>query len=117
MSQNTLLLLVPDWPQAQVRLVNAEGGFRLRELDVGFPEFLVVPVTNVGAEQIATGAPRASPVGLSYLVARRVAASCTRVAITVSSLQLRVLGMIALASGVTGLTCYPRRNTSPAGPW
>lgn len=44
--------LMPDWPHAQLILVNAEVGLGLGELDVGSPQLLVAPVLDVGAQHV-----------------------------------------------------------------
>jgi hypothetical protein len=51
--QYAVLTLVPDRPDRQLALVNAEGGFRLRELDIGAPQVLGCPVGEVGAQHVA----------------------------------------------------------------
>ena len=45
--------LMPDRPERQVALVNAESGFGFGELDVGSPQRLGRPVGDVGAQHVA----------------------------------------------------------------
>lgn len=49
--------VLPDGTQGYVASLNAEGGLRVGELDVGAPEFLQAPVRNVGASPVAALAP------------------------------------------------------------
>ena len=44
--------LMPDRPDVQLIFLDAEGGFRLGELDIGFPELCVGPIRDVGAQHI-----------------------------------------------------------------
>ncbi len=48
-----LFLLMPDRSDPQVALLDAEGGFRLGQLDVRLPEFLGAPVGDVAPQQVA----------------------------------------------------------------
>jgi len=49
---DALLLMVPNRSDAQVGFLNAEGGFRFGELDIGLPKFLVGPLADVAAQDI-----------------------------------------------------------------
>src|SRR5258708_11941119 len=51
-SLNTVLALVPDRTDVQLVLLDAESGFRLSELVVGFPELLIAPIADVRSEEI-----------------------------------------------------------------
>ena len=51
-SPDAIGALVPDGTQVELVLLDAERGFGLGELDIGFPELLVAPVCDVGAQQI-----------------------------------------------------------------
>ena len=44
---NAILALVPDRPHVELVFLDGEGGFGLRELDVGFPELLIAPAGDV----------------------------------------------------------------------
>src|SRR5262245_15096794 len=55
-------LLVPDGPQAQVALLDPEGGLRVGEVHVRPPQLLGVPVGHVTPQQVAALAgPRPGP--------------------------------------------------------
>src|SRR5437868_13559853 len=54
MGLNAILALVPDRPHVQLIFLDAEGGFGLRELDVGLPELLIAPINDVRAQEIGT---------------------------------------------------------------
>lgn len=45
---------MPYQPEAQVGFLNPEGSLGLSELDVGLPKFLVTPLTNIRAEDVAS---------------------------------------------------------------
>ena len=55
-SQDAIFLLVPDRADLEITLVNAEGRFRLGQLNVRFPQLFVAPVGDVGAKNVAAGA-------------------------------------------------------------
>jgi hypothetical protein len=57
--------LMPDGADGQVALVNAKGGLRIGQLDVGAPEVLRAPGGDVGAEDVAAlaGAGPVFPLG------------------------------------------------------
>src|SRR6516165_6643913 len=45
--------LVPDRPNAEIVLMDAEGGLRIREMHIGTPQFFLVPIRDVASQQIA----------------------------------------------------------------
>ena len=45
-SLDAVLALMPDRTDVQLVLLDAEGGFGLGELDVGFPELLIAPIAR-----------------------------------------------------------------------
>lgn len=49
--------VLPNGTQGYVASLNAEGGLRVGELDVGAPELFRAPVRNVGASPVAALAP------------------------------------------------------------
>src|SRR5580692_7626664 len=49
---NAVLALMPDRPYLELVFLNAECGLGLGELDVGLPQLLIAPITDVGAQQI-----------------------------------------------------------------
>ena len=51
--KDTIFLLVPDWANLEIALMDAEGRFRLGQLDVRFPQPFVAPVGEVGAKKVA----------------------------------------------------------------
>jgi len=51
---NPFFLLVPNRANRQIALMNAERGFSLSELDVGFPEILGAPIRDVASQQVAS---------------------------------------------------------------
>src|SRR3979411_20576 len=54
MSLNAVLALVPDRTHVQLILLDAESGFGLCELGIGFPELLIAPIGDVRAQEIGT---------------------------------------------------------------
>ena len=49
---NAIFALMPDRPDVELIFLDAESGFGLGELDIGFPELLVAPIGDVGAQDI-----------------------------------------------------------------
>ena len=54
MRLDTLLFVMPDRTNAQIRFVNAEGGLCFAVLDVGLPQLLVSPVVDVAGQDVST---------------------------------------------------------------
>ena len=52
MGLNAICALMPDRADIELILLDAKRGFGLSELDIGFPELLVAPVGDVGAQHI-----------------------------------------------------------------
>ena len=50
--QHAILALMPDRPHVELIFLDAESGFGLGELDVGFPELPIAPIGDVGAQEI-----------------------------------------------------------------
>src|SRR6185437_8135620 len=53
-SLNAVLSLVPDRTHVQLVLLDLEGGFGLGELNIGLPQLLIAPISNVGTQQIGS---------------------------------------------------------------
>ena len=49
-----VLALMPDRPQVQPILLNAERRFDLGKLDVGLPQLLIAPIADVRAQEIGS---------------------------------------------------------------
>src|SRR2546425_10063615 len=72
MRLDALGLLVPDRPDREIALVDAEGRLDLPELHVGLPHRLGCPVLDVGAQDVAALAlARALVPVLLYVPAQR----------------------------------------------
>ena len=52
MGLDPILALMPDGPQREFALVDAESRLRLTELHIGPPQLLDAPVTDVGAQHV-----------------------------------------------------------------
>lgn len=52
MGLHAIFALMPDRAHVELVFLDAEGGFGLGELDIGFPELLIAPIGDVGAQGI-----------------------------------------------------------------
>jgi hypothetical protein len=50
---DAILTLMPDRTHAQFVLLDAKRRFGLGKLNVGLPELLLVPISDIGTQQIA----------------------------------------------------------------
>ena len=69
-SLNAVLALMPDRTDVQLVLLNSEGGFRLGELDIGFPELPIAPIADIRAQEISAFR-ESGPVVEGVVTARR----------------------------------------------
>src|SRR5579864_139975 len=53
MGLDPILALMPDGPDRQLALMNAERGLGLAELNVSSPQLLGIPVADVGPQHVA----------------------------------------------------------------
>jgi hypothetical protein len=68
---------VPDRPHVQLIFLDAESGFGLGELDIGFPEPTIAPILDVGAQEVGAFRER-GPVVEGCVASDAEAKACLR---------------------------------------
>ena len=64
MRLNAVLALMPDRPHLELVFVDTKSGFGLGELDIGFPQLVIAPISDVGAQEIGALPAQSSNVAL-----------------------------------------------------
>jgi hypothetical protein len=54
MRLNPLLFLMPDRPERQVTLLDSKGCLGFSQMNIGVPQFLGRPISDIGAQHVAS---------------------------------------------------------------